>query len=62
MNENIVQTIRLAAQGMTIKEISVNLAISESTTKIRLLIARESLGAKNRAEMIYYAMKEGIIS
>ena len=62
MKENIIETIRLAAQGMTIKEISGELAISESTTKIRLLIARESLGAKNRAEMIYLAVKEGIIS
>jgi DNA-binding NarL/FixJ family response regulator len=57
-----VEVITLVAKGMSNKEISTDLGISESTVGSHLVNIFRKLDAKSRTEAVMYALREGWIN
>jgi len=56
------QVLRLAAEGYTNKEIADELCYSVATVKNDLLAIRDRLQARNRVNLVYKAMQEGVLT
>lgn len=56
------QILRLIAQGLSNREISGNLSISESTVENHIHHIYDKLGISNRAQAVYHAFRVNIIS
>jgi len=55
------QVLELVAQGATNAEIAVQLIISENTVKFHMKNILQKLHASNRAEVVAYALRSGLI-
>jgi DNA-binding CsgD family transcriptional regulator len=60
LSERRREILSLVAQGLTNKEIGVLLHITEDTVKATLRIAFAQLGAKNRAQAVQIAQRDGL--
>lgn len=56
-----IEIARLIVRGMSNKEISVQLNISEATVKTHIKNIMEKLDAKNRAEIVFALLREGML-
>lgn len=56
-----VEIVHLLAMGLSNKEIATRLNISKSTVKTHLKNIMDKLSVKNRAEIVYKAVKDGIL-
>jgi DNA-binding NarL/FixJ family response regulator len=54
--------VQLHAEGRSIKEIAVVLDISEKTVEFHKQHIRESFNLKNDADVVLFAVKQGLIS
>jgi len=61
MSPRELQVISLVAQGMTNYEIGRKLFIAPSTVRSHLANSMEKLEACNRTNLVYLAMKKGLI-
>lgn len=57
-----IRALRLAAEGYTCEEAAEAAGISHMTMKSQLRLARRSLGARNTAHAVAFALREGLIS
>ncbi|HEY8348194.1 MAG TPA: response regulator transcription factor [Symbiobacteriaceae bacterium] len=55
-----IEVLRLAATGLTYKEIAAKLYVAESTVKNHMRHILEKLHLRNRSEAVGYAIREGI--
>jgi DNA-binding NarL/FixJ family response regulator len=62
LNEQVIEILRLVAQGATNKEIAEAIHFSEQTIKNKLSIIFQKLHVNNRAEATASAIREGLIS
>lgn len=62
LNEQVIEILRLVAQGASNKEIAEALHFSEQTIKNKLSIIFQKLHVNNRAEAAASAIREGLIS
>ncbi len=62
LNEQVIEILRLVAQGATNKEIAEAIHFSEQTIKSKLSIIFQKLHVNNRAEATASAIREGLIS
>lgn len=56
-----VAVVRLAALGMTNREIGAKLYITEATVRYHLQAMKRRLGAKNKVELVALAIRHGLI-
>ena len=56
-----VQILKLVASGMTNKAIGATLFLSQHTVRDKLSVIMSMLGAKNRAEAVQIATRQGVI-
>ena len=56
-----VQTLKLAAQGFSQKEIASELGIAEVTVKARLTKSKDKLGARNTTHAVSIALAERLL-
>jgi DNA-binding NarL/FixJ family response regulator len=61
LTDREVDILKLVAEGLTNKEISTNLVISENTVKIHLRNILEKLQLKNRIQAAVYAVRQGMV-
>jgi DNA-binding NarL/FixJ family response regulator len=59
--EREIDILKLVAEGLTNKEISDQLVISENTVKIHLRNILEKLQLKNRIQAAVYAVRQGMV-
>jgi len=57
-----LEVLKLAAKGMTNKQIANELSISDNTVGTHLVKIFRKLDVQSRTEAILYALKEGLIS
>ena len=55
------EVLTLLADGLTTREIGDRIGYSERTVKKRVTLLAEEFGAKNRAQLVAQAIREGII-
>lgn len=55
------EVLELVAQGATNAEIAIRLAVSENTVKFHMKNILQKLQASNRAEVVAYALRSGLI-
>jgi DNA-binding NarL/FixJ family response regulator len=53
--------LKLAAKGMTYKEVAVELVVSEHTVKYHMREILERLHLKNREQVVAYALRTGLV-
>jgi len=56
------EILRLLAEGLSAKEIAVELGISHRTVEFHKYQAMDTLGIKSNAALIHFAIKHGIVS
>ena len=56
-----VELVRIAAQGLTNREIGARLGISPGTVKIHLHNIYKKLGVKNRVELTLFAQSRELV-
>lgn len=56
-----IEILNLAAQGLTYKEIAVQLSLSEHTVKYHMGEILERLHLKNREQVVTYALRTGLV-
>ncbi|MFZ5943846.1 MAG: response regulator [Bacillota bacterium] len=61
LTEREAEVLKLVAQGITNKEIAVNLAITENTVKNHLCNIMEKLHLQNRVQLATFALREGLL-
>ncbi len=61
LTDREVDILKLVAEGLSNKEISANLVISENTVKIHLRNILEKLQLKNRIQAAVYAVRQGML-
>ncbi|MDR1694796.1 MAG: response regulator transcription factor [Lactobacillaceae bacterium] len=61
LTERQEQVLRLAASGLSNKQIAYELGVVESTVKLHINSLLRAFGAKNRTQAIMFAQKEGLI-
>jgi DNA-binding NarL/FixJ family response regulator len=61
LTDREIDILKLVAEGLTNKEISEQLVISENTVKIHLRNILEKLQLKNRIQAAVYAVRQGMI-
>ena len=61
LTDREVDILKLVAEGLSNKEISANLVISENTVKIHLRNILEKLQLKNRIQAAVYAVRQGMV-
>lgn len=61
LTEREMEIAKFILKGLSNKEIAQVLGISESTVKTHVKNIMEKLGTKNRAEIVFEVLKEGII-
>lgn len=59
LSDREAEVTRLLAQGLTMKEVALQLGVSPRTLETYRARAMEKLGLKSRAEVIRYAMRRG---
>jgi len=62
MNANLIERLRLVANGLTAEEIAIKQSVSVQAVNASLLKARRKLGAKTTTEAVYRACKIGLIA
>jgi DNA-binding NarL/FixJ family response regulator len=62
LTDRELEVLRLAATGMTNREIGVNLSISARTAQVHLSNIFSKLGVGSRTEAVLYAVREGWLS
>jgi DNA-binding NarL/FixJ family response regulator len=56
------EILQLLAEGLSAKQIAARLDISARTVEFHKYTLMESVGAKNAAELVHFAMKHGIVT
>ncbi|NBU22739.1 MAG: DNA-binding response regulator [Actinobacteria bacterium] len=62
LSDRELDVVRLVAKGMGNKEISKSLFISESTVKFHVHNICKKLGCANRAQVVHFATRAGLLS
>ncbi len=62
LTEREIQIVRLIAEGLSSRQIAERLSISVKTVDTHRSNIMEKLGVRNSAELIKYAIREGILS
>ena len=56
------EILQLLAEGLSAKQIAAKLDISARTVEFHKYTLMESVGAKNTAELLHFAIRHGIVA